>query len=59
MAATVLLGWLDEGIQWLLPNRVYDIRDVGFNALAAVMAVGASLALSRARQWERPGSDRT
>lgn len=51
VGVTVLLGWLDEGMQWLLPNRVYDIRDVGFNALAALMAIAASLALSRARQW--------
>jgi len=36
-----LLGWLDEGLQWLLPNRVYDVRDVGVNCLAAVIAVGA------------------
>jgi hypothetical protein len=47
---TILLGWMDEGIQALLPNRVYDIRDVGFNALAAVMAVGGSLLLSWVRR---------
>jgi len=29
------LGWLDEGIQAILPNRVYDIRDMNFNDLAA------------------------
>ncbi len=45
-----LLGWLDEGIQAILPNRVYDIRDVGFNALAGLMAVTASAALTWARQ---------
>ena len=39
------LGWVDEGIQGLLPNRVYDLRDVGFNALAAAMAVGATVLL--------------
>ena len=47
---TALLGWLDEGIQVLLPNRVYDIRDVGFNALAGLMAITASVALERTRQ---------
>ena len=36
---TTFFGFLDEGIQYLLPSRVYDIRDVGFNALAGVMAV--------------------
>ena len=46
---TVLLGWIDEGIQALLPNRVYDLRDVGFNALAATMAVAASIVLTWAR----------
>ncbi len=47
---TALLGWVDEGIQWALPNRVYDIVDVGFNALAGLMAVVSSVALSWARQ---------
>jgi len=27
-------GYVDEAIQYFLPNRVYDLRDVGFNALA-------------------------
>jgi hypothetical protein len=43
---TALLGWLDEGIQAILPGRVYDIRDVGFNALAGFIAIAASLALT-------------
>lgn len=38
---TAAAGWLDEGIQALLPTRHYDLRDVGFNALAGVMALGA------------------
>lgn len=50
VAATALLGWIDEGIQAFLPNRVYDLRDVGFNALAGLMAVTASLAMGRARR---------
>jgi hypothetical protein len=50
IVATVALGWLDEGIQSLLRNRVYDIVDVGFNALAATMAVVASAALAWARR---------
>ena len=53
--ATALLGWLDEGIQAILPNRVYDLRDAGFNALAALMAVAASSVLARARR--RDASD--
>lgn len=49
--AAVALGWIDEGIQALLPARVYDIRDVGFNALAASMAILASVALGWARRF--------
>ena len=28
LVATILLGWLDEGLQALIPNRVYDNFDV-------------------------------
>ena len=35
-----LAGWVDEGIQGLLPNRVYDLRDVGLNAGAGALAAG-------------------
>ena len=47
---TAIFGFVDELIQAFLPNRVYDLRDVGFNALAAVMAIGASVALAWARR---------
>jgi hypothetical protein len=47
---TLAAGWLDEGIQALLPNRHYDLRDVGFNALAGAMAL-TSLGLIR---WTAP-----
>ena len=50
LGATTLLGWLDEGIQAILPNRVYDIRDVGFNALAGLMSISASLVLTWVRR---------
>lgn len=36
---TSLAGWLDEGIQYLLPNRWYDVEDVQINALAGAIAV--------------------
>ena len=49
---TALLGWLDEGIQWLFPNRIYDLVDVGFNALAALTAVAAMLFMEWARRWD-------
>ena len=51
LVISVLLGWLDEGIQSILPNRVYDIRDVFFNTVAAAMVIGARWALARVRQW--------
>ena len=47
LVPAALLGWLDEGIQALLPNRVYDTFDVASNALAAVIAIGANVAVSR------------
>ncbi len=52
VVATALLGWVDEGIQGLLPNRVYDIVDVGFNALAGLMAVVATLFMAWARKLD-------
>jgi 4-amino-4-deoxy-L-arabinose transferase-like glycosyltransferase len=32
-------GWIDEGIQEILPNRFYDLRDVAMNAAAGALAV--------------------
>ena len=51
-----MLGWVDKGLQSTLPNRFHDWRDVGFNALAGLMAIGAIGALAWA-QW-RFGADR-
>lgn len=36
------LGWLDEGVQYLLPDRVYELRDVLLNVEAAVLAAVSS-----------------
>lgn len=47
-----LLGWVDEGIQWFLPNRVYDLVDVGLNAAFGLMAIGASLFVGFARNLD-------
>ena len=41
---TSAFGWGDEGIQAVLPNRVYELRDVGLNVAAAVVAVSAMAA---------------
>lgn len=38
---TMAAGVLDECIQALLPNRVFDWRDILFNTLAAIMSVSS------------------
>ena len=38
---TAVLGSVDEMIQSLIPSRVFDWRDIGFNAGAGLMAVVA------------------
>ncbi len=48
---SILLGWLDEGIQSLLPNRVFDLIDVAFNSLAATMIIGARWLVRRVQAW--------
>jgi len=48
--ATSLVGVFDECIQAFLPSRVFDAQDILFNVLAAVMAVGTSVALDWARR---------
>ena len=56
---TASLGWLDEGVQALHPNRVYDLRDVGVDAAAAVLAVGLVRAIAFVAEWvhRRRGGD--
>ena len=54
--ATALLGALDESIQAFIPSRVFDVQDIVFNILAAVMAIATSVALGWARRWRRSGS---
>ena len=51
VAATALVGAVDEGVQRLIPNRVFDPVDILFNTLAGVMAVAAILAMGWARRW--------
>jgi VanZ family protein len=48
-------GWIDEGIQGLLPTRYYDLRDVAFNAAAGLLALTAiAIFLPRERTFQ-PG----
>ena len=37
LVITMGAGWLDEGIQAILPNRYYDLRDVAFNFSAGIL----------------------
>jgi hypothetical protein len=46
---TAGFGWLDEALQGWVPGRVYDLRDVGVNALAALVAVSVLAAVRRGR----------
>ena len=46
-------GWGDEGIQALLPDRVYELRDVGLNVGAGVLIVLSMACLSVARRGDR------
>ncbi len=46
---SISLGWLDEGIQSMLPNRVFDLIDVAFNSIAAAMIIGARWVVARLR----------
>ena len=47
---TWAVGLLDEGLQAVLPGRVFDPVDILFNVLAALLAVGASLVLGAVRR---------
>lgn len=51
--ATAAAGWLDEGIQHILPRRYYDLKDVGLNAGGAVLAVLTIEARAWARRRDR------
>lgn len=39
VAVTAALGSIDEVLQLILPNRVFDVHDILYNILASVMAV--------------------
>ena len=48
---SILLGLLDECVQGLLPNRVFDPIDVAFNSLAATMIISARVAWAWICRW--------
>ena len=53
---TTLMGVVDEVIQWITPLRYWDLRDIGLNATAAVLA---AIVLWRIDPgpWRRPNPD--
>jgi hypothetical protein len=53
LAATAGAGWIDEALQALVPHRVYDLRDVGLNAGAGLLALALLAARRRARALDR------
>lgn len=48
---SITLGWLDEGIQSLLPNRVFELIDVAFNSIAATMIIGMRSVIRWVQKW--------
>lgn len=48
---SLALGLIDESIQYLLPNRVFDPVDVAFNSLAATVIIGSRWLFRRLRAW--------
>ncbi len=45
-----LIGVLDECIQIVLPNRVFDLEDIIFNGFAVTMAIGANVVFAWVRK---------
>ncbi|MCE2471946.1 MAG: VanZ family protein [Anaerolineae bacterium] len=48
---SLFLGLLDESIQYLLPNRVFDPIDVAFYSLAATIIIGARWVVRLLWRW--------
>ena len=48
---SLLLGCLDEGIQSILPNRVFDPVDIAFNSLASTVIILSRCVFRWVRRW--------
>lgn len=48
--SVVLAGFSDECIQWMLPNRYFDLRDVGMNAVGAAIGLWFGVMIRRSEQ---------
>ncbi len=44
---TIAIGSIDESLQIFLPHRVFDVNDIIFNGLVAILAIGASMILNK------------
>ena len=47
------IGVIDECIQIILPNRVFDVIDILFNGIAVSMAIGAGIVLNWLRKLRK------
>lgn len=50
LVSAFIIGVLDEGIQFFLPNRVFDPVDIFFNGMAATLAIGFTVGLDWVRK---------
>ena len=53
--AVFMVGTLDEGIQWFVPIRVGEWRDVLLNSVAIICGLAFSVALQRSGAHVQPG----
>ena len=50
LVISFLIGVLDESVQLILPNRVFDPQDIMFNSMAVTMAIGTHMLLTWLRK---------
>jgi hypothetical protein len=55
---TMLVGFVDECIQWILPMRYFSFKDVGGNWLGVIFGYTAWLSASPNSPWHREDQDR-
>ena len=51
---TSLAGWGDEGIQHILPDRYYELKDVWLNCLGALLGLGVTFIGEKLNTLTRP-----
>jgi hypothetical protein len=47
LLAVIVAGGVDEMIQYFLPNRYWDIRDIWFNSLGGILGLGLGVLLNK------------